>query len=140
MPPGSRNATIAISAPWGARDLGTCILGWGALARGGLRLSVRRARARPGRGAMHCWHAAQLKLRRSCEMLRTCGAVGAAAFGVGGLAYMSRSRPARATPVGDLMHPAHTTTLKSSAEMRSFIESNVDAGRTVFVRWIASPK
>jgi hypothetical protein len=75
----------------------------------------------------------------SCVMLRTCGVVGAAAFGVGGLAYMSRARAAT-TPVCDLMHPAHTTALKSGAEMRSFIESNVGAGRTVFVRWIASPK
>ena len=69
-------------------------------------------------------------------MLRTCGAIGAAAVGVGGLAYMSRAR----APVGDLMHPAHTTALKSSAEMKSFIERNVGAGKTVFVRWIASPK
>jgi hypothetical protein len=69
-------------------------------------------------------------------MLRTCGAIGAAAVGVSGMAYgMSRARP-----VGDLMHPAHTTALKSSAEMNAFIETNVGAGRTVFVRWIASPK
>ena len=69
-------------------------------------------------------------------MHRACGAIGAAAAGVGGLVYMNRGL----ARTGDLMHPAHTTALKSSAQMKSFIESNVGAGRTVFVRWIASPK
>ena len=71
-------------------------------------------------------------------MIRACGALGAAAAGFSGLAY-SQTR-ARASAAGDLMHPAHTTPLRSGKEFKSFLEANVSAGRTVFVRWIASPQ
>ena len=73
-------------------------------------------------------------------MLRACGALGAAAFGVGGLAYIGVSANTRAAAAGDMMHPAHTTAIRSSAEFKSFLDTNVNAGKTVFVRWIASPK
>lgn len=94
-----------------------------------------RARSRPPRAATDISSALSLLARRR-EMLRACGAFGATALGVGGLAYMARSVSA----AGDMMHPAHTTTVRSSVEFKSLVETNVNAGKTVFVRWIASPK
>jgi hypothetical protein len=38
------------------------------------------------------------------------------------------------------MHPGHTRPLRTAAELSSFLDTNVAAGKTVFVRWIASPK
>ena len=75
-------------------------------------------------------------------MIRACGALGAAAAGFSGLAYSQTRARASAgmSAAGDLMHPAHTTPLRSGKEFKSFLEANVSAGRTVFVRWIASPQ
>jgi hypothetical protein len=72
------------------------------------------------------------------RMLRGCASLGAAAVGVGGLAYLAKA--STPVPVGDMMHPGHTRPLRTAAELSSFLDTNVAAGKTVFVRWIASPK
>ena len=79
-----------------------------------------------------------LPLTGLSRMLRGCASLGAAAVGVGGLAYLAKA--STPVPVGDMMHPGHTRPLRTAAELSSFLDTNVAAGKTVFVRWIASPK
>ena len=79
-----------------------------------------------------------LPLTGLSRMLRGCASLGAAAVGVGGLAYLAKA--STPVPVGDMMHPGHTRPLRNAAELSSFLDTNVAAGKTVFVRWIASPK
>ena len=57
------------------------------------------------------------------------GAIGAAGVAAGGLLYM-KTRPSTVAGCVDVMHPAHTTALLSTADFHEFTSSNVAAGNT----------